>query len=173
MEATWGLLDARLEGWDVFAPYPCEPVRLASMRRGDGRSRLLSRFAVMGGVLGGIIVLIWLYLTQVVWSDLLISQGRVQGGESWYGYVIPVFEGILLGAGLFVSVGFLWASRLPRWFEWVAASDSLSRNATSASFFIVVDSSCKDEGRVVLERFHPLNLEWVEALPEREGGNHG
>ncbi len=165
LAATAAMLEAGLKHWDVFAPYPCEAARISSMRHNFNGRKLLTCLGVAGGVLGGFAVLLWLYLTQHVLPDPLVNQGRLPGMDLWFGYVPPVFEGILLGAGLFLSFGFLWVARLPSWSNWVFACPELSARATGESFFIVAGGSETVEAGQVLRDRNPVFLEWVEYDP--------
>lgn len=141
------LLASDLLYWDVLSPYPCEASRLSSMRLRRNKNKGLSILGILGGCLGGLIVILWVYITQIRLSDNLINQGRHAGMESFIGYVPVVFEGILLGAGLLLTIGFFRASGLPEW-------QNQSGMATNG-FFIVVDAAYENEIKNLLKAQQP------------------
>ncbi|MFR4417075.1 MAG: quinol:electron acceptor oxidoreductase subunit ActD [Akkermansia sp.] len=98
--------------WEVCAPYPCAAVRLANRHAGKAVGAGVRLWAAAGGVCGFLAVALWLYWTQFC-ADPLVTQGRVQGWDSWPAYVPPLFEGTLLGAGLLTAAGFLKGAVLP------------------------------------------------------------
>lgn len=158
--------------WDVYSPYPCDASRFVPFGVWPRRKAALSRWGTIGGLAGGLLVAAWLGATQLIWADPLINQGRGPGLGLWFGYVPFVLEGMLLGAGLALSAGFLYQAGLPRWFEWVFAHEGLSNDATTRAFFLVADSSCGEAVCDLLARLGASSVDWVEARPG-EGGRDG
>lgn len=155
--------------WDAVAPWPCPATRLVE---GEKLSRFsmkwMSIYGVCGAVLGGVILSLWISLTQVNPAEMIV-QGRASGWSSWPGLVPPLFEGILLGAGLGVAVGFLRGARLPEWYYWVF-EEPQGRGGSTVSeggFMIVASSSCGARGYKTLAELNPLSLDVVEARDER------
>lgn len=133
--------------WEVCAPYPCAAVRLANRHAGKAVGAGVRLWAAAGGVCGFLAVALWLYWTQFC-ADPLVTQGRVQGWDSWPAYVPPLFEGTLLGAGLLTAAGFLKGALLPQWHDWAFECDFSGRMSTGT-----VTSFCWKAGAKAMPPF--------------------
>ena len=127
LEAVKELLKEEGLLWEVCAPYPCAAVRLANRHAGRAVGAGVRLWAVAGGLCGFLAVALWIYWTQFC-ADPLVTQGRVQGWESWPAYVPPLFEGTLLGAGVLTALGFLKGAFLPKWYDWAFDCDFFRTN---------------------------------------------
>ncbi len=144
--------------WEVCAPFPCEAVRLANAHAGRGIAAGVRLWAVAGGILGLLAVAGWIYLTQFC-ADPLITQGRIQGWQSWPAYVVPLFEGTLLGAGLFTGIGFLSGAMLPKWYDWAFECRFFRTDERGEGYFILLAGG--EELAPLAESLNPANLEHV------------
>ncbi|MEG1938024.1 MAG: cytochrome c [Akkermansia sp.] len=175
--AALALEQSNLVGWELVSPYPCRFFRGHGKMQGheheeSSRWRLLSIWGVIGGFLGGMSAALWIHLTQIA-GNPLVSQGRVPGWSSWANLAPPIFESLLLGAGLGVVVGILVSGRLLHWYDWTLGSKDLRELASTNGFFVTMPRSCGMEGRAFLENLSPLSLEWVETPPQERCGMAG
>lgn len=117
-------------------------------------------YAVCGAVSSLVLLTAWAFVTQFE-ADPLITQGRVQGGHMWLAYVVPVFEGLILGAGIGCIVGFLKSAGLPRWYDRANECEFFTMNDDSA-FYLFLESGDDDER--ILQQLKPIK----QALIKKE-----
>lgn len=151
--------------WEVCAPYPCAAVRLANRHAGRTVGAGVRLWAVSGALCGFLAVAVWLYWTQFC-ADPLVTQGRVQGWDNWPAYVPPVFEGTLLGAGLFITAGFLKGAVLPQWNDWAFECDFFRTDEHGDGYFILLEGGRDGEAAALAATLEPEESEYVPA----EGG---
>ncbi|QWP41115.1 DUF3341 domain-containing protein [Akkermansia muciniphila] len=148
--------------WEVCAPYPCAAVRLANRHAGKAVGAGVRLWAAAGGVCGFLAVALWLYWTQFC-ADPLVTQGRVQGWDSWPAYVPPLFEGTLLGAGLLTAAGFLKGALLPQWHDWAFECDFFRTDEHGNGYFILLEGGSEGHAAVLAEALHPDAREYVHG----------
>ena len=148
--------------WEVCAPYPCAAVRLANRHAGKAVGAGVRLWAAAGGVCGFLAVARWLYWTQFC-ADPLVTQGRVQGWDSWPAYVPPLFEGTLLGAGLLTAAGFLKGALLPQWHDWAFECDFFRTDEHGNGYFILLEGGSEGYAAVLAEALHPDACEYVHG----------
>lgn len=119
-------------------------------------------WAAAGGVCGFLAVALWLYWTQFC-ADPLVTQGRVQGWDSWPAYVPPLFEGTLLGAGLLTAAGFLKGALLPQWHDWAFECDFFRTDEHGNGYFILLEGGSEGHAAVLAEALHPDACEYVHG----------
>ena len=146
--------------WEVCAPYPCAAVRLANRHAGKAVGAGVRLWAAAGGVCGFLAVALWLYWTQFC-ADPLVTQGRVQGWDSWPAYVPPLFEGTLLGAGLLTAAGFLKGALLPQWHDWAFECDFFRTDEHGNGYFSLLEGGSEGHAAVLAEALHPDACEYV------------
>ena len=94
-----------------------------------------------------------------------MTQGRVQGWDSWPAYVPPLFEGTLLGAGVLTALGFLKGAFLPKWHDWAFDCDFFRTDEHGDGYFILLE----EDG----ERAAALAVFLNPAAAEYIGGEGG
>lgn len=146
--------------WEVCAPYPCAAVRLASRHAGRAVGAGVRRWAVAGGVLGFMAVALWIYGTQFC-ADPLVTQGRVQGWESWPAYIPALFEGTLLGAGVLTAAGFLKGGRLPKWHDWAFECDFFRTDERGDGYFVLLEGDADGRSAGLADSLNPSAREYV------------
>ncbi len=164
LEAVKRLIKEASTPWEVCAPYPCAAVRLANRHAGRGIAAGIRLWAVAGGALGFLCVAAWIYLTQFC-ADALVTQGRTQGADAWPAYVVPLFEGALLGAGLFTMIGFLRGAMLPKWYDPAFECEFFRTDEHGDGYFILLQGG--DELLEMLKSLNPVKYEYIE--PEKGG----
>ncbi len=117
-------------------------------------------FAVGGAMALLLLLTIWAFVTQFE-ADPLITQGRVQGVDMWLAYVVPVFECLILGAGVGSIVGFLKIAGLPRWYDRANECEFFTMDDDNA-FYLFLESGGDDER--LLQRLNPIK----QALIKKE-----
>ncbi len=164
LKAVERLINEDAPRWEVCAPYPCAAVRLANRHAGRGIAAGIRMWAVIGGMLGLLGVAAWIYLTQFC-ADTLVTQGRTQGADAWPAYVVPLFEGALLGAGLFTMIGFLRGAMLPKWYSWAFECDFFRTDEHGDGYFILLEGDAE-----LLETVKSLNPAEYEHIELEKGG---
>lgn len=146
--------------WEVCAPYPCSAVRLANRHAGKAVGSSIRMWAITGGLGGLLSVALWIYVTQ--WcADPLITQGRVQGLDSWPAYIPALFEGTLLGAGLLTAIGFLKESLLPKWHDRAFDCDFFRTDEHGNGYFILLATPNGEDMTALIAVLQPCLSEWV------------
>ena len=165
LEAVRKLVKEDGARWEVCAPYPCAAVRLANRHAGRAVGAQVRLWAVAGGVCGFVAVALWIYWTQFD-ADLLVTQGRVQGWDSWPAYVPALFEGTILGAGLLTAAGFLKGAVLPKWNDWAFECDFFRTDEHGNGYFILLEGGGEGECAALADSLNPAESEHVRM----EGG---
>lgn len=151
--------------WEVCAPYPCAAVRLANRHAGRAVGAGVRLWAVMGGVGGFLAVALWIYWTQFC-ADPLVTQGRVQGWDSWPAYVPALFEGTLLGAGVLTAAGFLKGALLPRWHDWAFDCDFFRTDRHGNGYFILLEGGEEEDAALLAASLDPMESEYIREKGE-------
>ena len=159
--------EAGFSEWDAVAPWPCKATELAADACSISR---LSIYGVLGAILGGLMMCLWIALTQTN-DPSLVVQGRDSGWSSWPALVPAIFESILLGAGLGVAAGFLRSGSLPNWHHWFFETiQEKGKCDREEGFFIVASVECGSGAKKLLEELNPLSMNEVECTHERRKG---
>lgn len=165
LEAVKKLLKEEGLLWEVCAPYPCAAARLANRHAGRAVGAGVRLWAVAGGLCGFLAVALWIYWTQFC-ADPLVTQGRVQGWESWPAYVPPLFEGTLLGAGVLTALGFLKGAFLPQWHDWAFDCDFFRTDEHGDGYFILLEGDNGERAAALAVSLNPAAAEYIDG----EGG---
>jgi hypothetical protein len=144
---------------DCHTPYLVEE---AAEAVGATRSRL-PIFALLGGVLGGLVVFL-LEAWSSVWAYPLNIGGRPL--FSWPAFVVPAFEGTILGAGLATAIGMLVVNKLPALYHPLFNVQNFIEGASAEKFFLCLESTDPlfelHAARTYLMAFHPVSIVEVE-----------
>jgi hypothetical protein len=153
---------AQVDGWrrmDCYTPYLVEE---AAEAIGTVRNRL-PPIALIGGICGGLSV-----FALQAWSSLTAYPLNIGGRPlfSWPAFVVPAFEGSILGAGVAIAVGMLALNRLPSLYHPLFNAPNFRAGATKDKFFLCLeaeDAKFDVQGtRAYLEGFHPSSIVEVE-----------
>lgn len=168
LAAAKAMKEGGFSNWDVVAPFPCRAMELASRENAlHFPVKCLSLWGICGALLGGVILCLWITVTQTN-DPVLVAQGRISGWSSWPALVPALFEGILLGAGLGIACGLLKGASLPNWYHWVF--DAIQGKGNSGEDFLIVASANGGQGvKDALESLNPLSIDCVEYFNERGG----
>lgn len=151
---------ARAEGLrrlDAFTPYPVEEVQHAL----ELPPSPLPRLVLAGGAIGGsgVFALEW-------WSSVVAYPMDVGGRPlfSWPAFVVPAFEGTILGAALAAVLGTFVLARLPMPYHPVFHVERFER-ASRDAFFLLVESDDprfdRDETRRLLTSLGAVEVDDV------------
>lgn len=119
-------------------------------------------YAVCGAIVSFGLLSVWALVTQFE-ADPLITQGRVQGVDMWIAYVVPVFECLILGAGVGSIVGFLKKAGLPRWYDRVNECEFFTMN-DDRGFYLLLERGEDDER--LLQQLNPVKQVLIKKEEE-------
>jgi hypothetical protein len=153
---------AHQDGWqkmDCYSPFPIEEVTEMT----DDRHNSVALFTLLGGLFGLIVTALLTWWVSAVTYPLNIG-GRPL--NSWPAFVVPVFEGTILCAGLATFVAMLALNRLPELYHPLFNAENFRTRASSDRFFLCLEAKDakfeSEETRKYLLEFAPCSVVEVE-----------
>lgn len=103
---------------------------------------------LVGGILGGVSVYALAY-----WINLVAYPINVGGRplNSWPAFILPTFDGAIMGASLFAVIGVLYVCGLPRLHHPLFEIEAFKRASTD-SFFLAIKSDSNEFDPSVVHR---------------------
>lgn len=153
---------ARADGWrrmDCYSPFAIEEVNEVLAPQGSG----VALCTLLGGLFGLLVTALLAWWVSAVAYPLNIG-GRPL--NSWPAFVVPVFEGTILCAGIAAAVSMLVLNRLPQFYHPLFNAENFAARASSDRFFLCLEAQDAkfrlDETREYLRGFQPCSVVEVE-----------